>query len=289
MDNILEINNLQKEFKGFVLDNISFSLPRGFIMGFIGPNGAGKTTTIKLIMNLFHRNSGEIKVFGLDSVRHEKEIKERIGFVYDEIYYFELLTAGEIGFLMRRFYRSWDRAAYNHYLTKFELPAKKKIKEFSRGMKMKFSLAVALSHNAELIILDEPTSGLDPIFRQEILKLLADAMQDGNKAVLFSSHITSDLERIADYVTFINQGRIIFSENKDDVLGRYSVVQGPNTDLNPDLRARLLGLRNGAFGFEGLCRDIEAIRPHLSNQCVVEKASLDQIMVYFVHEGRSSN
>ena len=133
MDRILEIHNLRKEVKGFILDNISFSLPLGFIMGFIGPNSAGKTTTIKLIMNLFHRNSGEIKVFGLDSVRHEKEIKERIGFVYDETYYFELLTAGEIGFLMPRFYRSWDRAAYSRYLTEFELPAKKKIREFSQG------------------------------------------------------------------------------------------------------------------------------------------------------------
>lgn len=289
MDKILDIQSLRKEFKGFVLDNISFGLPRGFIMGFIGPNGAGKTTTIKLIMNLLHRNGGEIKVFGLDSVRQEKEIKKRIGFVYDETYYFELLTPGEIGFLMPRFYSSWDRATYSRYLTEFELPAKKKIKEFSRGMKMKFSLAVALSHNAELIILDEPTSGLDPIFRQEILKLLAEAIQDGNKSVLFSSHITSDLERIADYVTFIDQGRIIFSENKDDVLGRYSVVQGPNTDLNPDLRDRLLGLRNGSFGFEGLCNNIEAIRSHLSSQCVIEKANLDQIMVYFVHEGHSSN
>jgi ABC-2 type transport system ATP-binding protein len=288
MDRILEIHNLRKEFKGFVLDNISFSLPRGFIMGFIGPNGAGKTTTIKLIMNLVHRNSGEIEVFGLDSVRHEKEIKERIGFVYDETYYFELLTAGEIGFLMPRFYRSWDRAAYSRYLTGFEIPAKKKIKEFSRGMKMKFSLAVALSHNAELIILDEPTSGLDPIFRQEILTLLAEAIQDGNKAVLFSSHITSDLERIADYVTFIDQGRIIFSESKEDVLERYSVVQGPKADLNPDLRAHLIGLRNGTFGFEGLCADIEAIRSRLSDPCVVEKASLDQIMFYFVHDGHRS-
>ena len=279
MDRILEVDNLRKEFKGFVLDNISFSLPRGFIMGFIGPNGSGKTTTIKLIMNLLHRNSGEIKIFGFDSLHHEKEVKERIGFVYDENYYFELLTAGEIGFLMPQFYRSWDCAAYNRYLTDFQLPIKKKIRELSRGMKMKFSLAVALSHNAELIILDEPTSGLDPVFRQEILKLLTETIQGGDKGVLFSSHITSDLERVADYVTFIDEGRIIFSENKDDVLERYSVIHGPKADLNTDL--------NGSFGFEGLCTDVDAIRSQLSNQCVVERASLDQIMLYFVHKDRS--
>lgn len=289
MDRILEINNLRKEFKRFILDNISFSLPRGTIMGFIGPNGAGKTTTIKLIMNLFHRNSGEIKVFGLDFLRHEKEIKDRIGFVYDETYYFELLTADEIGLLMPQFYRSWDRTAYSRYLTDFRLPAKKKIREFSRGMKMKFSLAVALSHHAELIILDEPTSGLDPVFRREILGLLADVIQDGDNAVLFSTHITSDLERVADYVTFINQGKIIFSENKDDVLERYYIVQGPKTILSQDLQACLLGLRNGAFGFEGLCPDIEAIRSQLSSQCLIEKASLDQIMIHFVHESEKED
>jgi ABC-2 type transport system ATP-binding protein len=289
MDKILEINNLRKEFKRFVLDNITFSLPRGFIMGFIGPNGAGKTTTLKLIMNLLRRNGGEIKVFGLDSFRHEKEIKEKIGFVYDETYYFELLNAAEIGFLMPRFYRSWDRAAYERYVTHFELPAKTKIREFSRGMKMKLSLAVALSHNAELVLLDEPTSGLDPVFRQEILEILVEVIQDGNKSVLFSSHITSDLEKIADYVTFIDKGRIIFSQNREEVLGRYFVVRGPKTDMNPDLKARLHGLRNGAFGFEGLCADIDAARSHISNQCVMEKASLEQIMVYLVREGQNSN
>lgn len=285
MDKSLESHDLRKEFKGFVLDNISFSLSRGFIMGFIGPNGAGKTTTIKLIMNLLHRDGGEVKVFGLDLLGHEKEIKERIGFVYDEIFYYESLTAGEIGFLMPRFYRSWDRDAFRRYLNDFSLPHKKKIKEFSRGMKMKFSLAVALSHHAELILLDEPTSGLDPVFRQELLGILADFIHNGDKAVLFSSHITSDLEKIADFVTFIDRGKIIFSENKDDVLQRYSVVQGPKTDLKPDLENRLLGLHRGAFGFEGLCTDIASIRALLSNQCIVEKANLDQIMVFFARRG----
>jgi ABC-2 type transport system ATP-binding protein len=190
---------------------------------------------------------------------------------------------------MPRFYRSWDPAAFNRYLGDFGLGDKKKIKQFSRGMKMKFSLAVALSHNAELIIMDEPTSGLDPVFRHEMLTILAGIIQDENKAVLFSSHITSDLEKIADYVTLINEGRIIFSENKDSVLKQYSVIQGPKADLKPDMKGRLIGLHYGAFGFEGLCPDIESIRPHLSSPCVVERASLEQIMIYFVRDGQGQN
>ncbi len=289
MDKILEIQNLRKEFKGFVLDNISFSLARGYIMGFIGPNGAGKTTTLKLIMNLLHRSGGEIRIFGLDSVHCEKEIKEKIGFVYDEIFFFESLKAKEIGFLMPRFYRTWNPVLFHHYLTDFELPSKKRIREFSRGMKMKLSLAIALSHDAELILLDEPTSGLDPVFRQQMLEILADVIQDEKKAVLFSSHITSDLEKIADYVTFINQGKIVFSENKNDLQDRYYVIQGPKADLKPDLEAKLLGLRRAAFGFEGLCADIGSIKAQLSNQCVIEKADLDQIMISFARNEHNND
>jgi ABC-2 type transport system ATP-binding protein len=288
MDNILEIRNLRKEFKGFALDNISFRVPRGTIMGFIGPNGAGKTTTIKLIMGLLHSDGGEIELFGLDAFRHAKEVKEKIGFVYDEIFYFEWLNASEIGFLMPHFYLAWDRVAFAQYLARFELPARKQIKTFSRGMKMKFSLAVALSHNAELIVMDEPTAGLDPVFRQEVLEILLNVIQDESKAVLFSSHIIADLERIADFVTFIDRGKIIFSENKDDLLARYSVIQGPKGTLGLDLESRLLGLRRAAFGFEGLCSDGALIREELSVQCVIEKASLEQIMIFLVRENEKA-
>ena len=284
MDDILEVRNLQKEFKDFALDNISFSLPPGLIMGFIGPNGAGKTTTIKLIMNLLHRDGGEVRIFGLDSARHEKEVKEKIGFVYDEIFYFGLLTAAEIGFLMPHFYRSWNRPAFSRFLKDFELPARKKIKAFSRGMKMKFSLAVALSHDADLIIMDEPTAGLDPVFRQEVLELLTGVIQSENKAVLLSTHDVSGLERIADFVTFIDNGRIVFSKNKDDLLAQYSVIQGPKGVLQPELESKLVGLRHTAFGFEALCADSSSVKPQLSSQCVVERASLEQILVFTVRE-----
>jgi len=286
MDKILEIYNLRKEFKGFTLDDISFSIPRGFIMGFIGPNGAGKTTTIKLIMNLLHRSGGDIKIFGMDNRDHEKTIKEKIGFVYDEVFYFDRLNARQVGFLMPRFYQSWDRTAFSRYLTEFDLPIGKKIKDFSRGMKLKLSLAVALSHAAELVVMDEPTSGLDPIFRNELLRILLGYIQDENRSVLFSSHITGDLEKIADYVTFINQGKIVFSENKDDVQRQYSIVKGPKADLTPGLESRLIGLNLAGFGFEGLCRNVAEIRMQLPGQAVVETADLDQIMLFFAREAR---
>ncbi|EET84215.1 ABC transporter related protein [Clostridium carboxidivorans P7] len=185
MSNILEIKNLRKEYKGFTLDNINFNLPKGFIMGFIGPNGAGKSTTIKLIMNLIKKNSGEIKIFGLDNIKNEKDIKQKIGFVYDENYFYEELTLTEMKNLIAPFYKNWNNAAFNKYMSDFNLPEKKKVKELSKGMKMKFSLAIALSHKAELIIMDEPTSGLDPIFRSEMLDILYSIIQDENKGILF--------------------------------------------------------------------------------------------------------
>lgn len=230
MDYILEVNNLRKEFKKFTLKDISFKLEPGYIMGFIGPNGAGKSTTIKLIMNLLKLDGGEIKVFGLDHKKHEKEIKDRIGFVYDENYYYEDLTIKQMKNIVASFYSKWDDATFNDYIEQFDLDPKSKIKILSKGMKMKFSLAVALSHNADLIIMDEPTSGLDPVFRREILDILYNVIQDETKSIFFSTHITTDLEKIADYITFINKGSIVFSETKDEVLENYSVVKG-GTDL----------------------------------------------------------
>lgn len=171
MSNILEVKNLRKEYKDFTLDDVSFSLEKGFIMGFIGPNGAGKSTTIKLIMNLIKNDGGSIKILGLDNIANEKEAKEKIGFVYDENYFYEELNLTEMKNIIAPFYKNWDERAYQKYIKDFNLPAKKKIKELSKGMKMKFSLAMALSHGAELILMDEPTSGLDPVFRSEILDI----------------------------------------------------------------------------------------------------------------------
>ncbi len=185
MDYILEVKDLRKEFKNFTIDDISFKLEPGYIMGFIGPNGAGKSTTIKLIMNLLKKDGGEIKIFGKDHVKYEKEIKDRIGFVYDENYYYEDLTINQMKSIVAPFYSRWDNNQFNYYIKEFDLNPRVKIKTLSKGMKMKFSLAIALSHHADLIIMDEPTSGLDPVFRREILDILYNIIQDDTKSIFF--------------------------------------------------------------------------------------------------------
>lgn len=282
MNSILEIKNLTKEYKDFKLNNISFNLDRGYIMGFIGPNGAGKSTTIKLIMNLIRRSSGEIKIFGLDNIKHEKEVKERIGFVYDENYYYDELTINENKKIVAPFYKNWDEKVFNDYLKTFNIDGSKKVKDLSKGMKMKFSLAVALSHKAELIIMDEPTSGLDPVFRSEILDILYSLIQDENKSIFFSTHITTDLEKVADYITFINNGSIVFSKEKDEILSSYAIVKGDRGFLDRDIKKEFLGVRENSFGFEALTDNAEKIRSIFKDRVLIEKASLEDIIVYTV-------
>ncbi len=284
MENILEINNLRKEYKDFILNNISFSLPRGFIMGFIGPNGAGKSTTIRLIMNLVKKQAGEIKIFGKDNIKYEKEIKEKIGFVYDENYYYEQLTVKEMGKIVSQFYKNWQQQVFDNYLKQFNIKKDKKIKELSKGMKMKFSLAVALSHKAEFIIMDEPTSGLDPIFRSEILDILYNLIQDENVSIFFSTHITTDLEKVADYITFINNGSIVFSEEKDSVMEKYAIIKGSKELLDKDIKKSLLNIRENAYGFEALTDNKEAIKRSLKDRVIIEKPSLEDIMVFSVRK-----
>ncbi|NLW39932.1 MAG: ABC transporter ATP-binding protein [Tissierellia bacterium] len=282
MKYILEVNQLKKEFKDFKLDSISFKLEPGYIMGFIGPNGAGKSTTIKLIMNLLKKDGGEIKVFGKDHIKHEKEIKDRIGFVYDQNYYYEDLTINQMRNIVASFYSKWDDKQFNHYMSQFNLNPKSKIRTLSRGMKMKFSLAIALSHHADLIIMDEPTSGLDPVFRREILDILYDIIQDENKSIFFSTHITTDLEKIADYITFINDGKIVFSQSKDKILESYAIVKGGPELLDDSTRKKFLGLRETKFGFEGLTDDLDLFKRNFGDRVLIERASLEDIMVYSV-------
>lgn len=271
MNPILEIRNLSKRYPGFALNNLNISLESGYIMGFIGPNGAGKTTTIKLIMNLIRRNAGEIKVFGLDNIRDEIRIKEKIGFVYDENYFYDELTIRETRRVIAPFYPGWSDAAFNSYLDRFELPAHKKVKDLSRGMKMKLSLAVALSHNADLIIMDEPTSGLDPVFRNELLEILTEIIQDERKGVFFSTHITTDLDKIADYITFLHRGEIVFSEARDSLMERYAVIKGDRELLDRDVRREFIGIRENRFGFEALTGDVERARQISGAACSLKE------------------
>ncbi|MCD5407065.1 MAG: ABC transporter ATP-binding protein [Desulfotomaculum sp.] len=282
MENILEIKNLTKKYSDFTLDDISFNLKKGYIMGLIGPNGSGKTTIIKLIMNLIQKTGGEIKIFGHDYGKYEREIKQRIGVVYDQNYYYENLNALEIQRIIASFYKHWDKKVFSSYLKRFDLPDYQKISKLSKGMKTKFSLAMALSHQAELIIMDEPSSGLDPVFRQELQGILTELIQDENKSVLFSTHITSDLDRTADYITFINKGKLVFSAEKDRLLDNYGIVKGSNELLNEDIKTEFIGIRQTSVGFEALTANAPAIRRLFKEKVVVERPTIEDIMVYTI-------
>jgi len=260
--------------------NISFTLPRGYIMGFVGPNGAGKSTTIKMIMNLVKKNSGDITIFSKDNAKAEKDIKQYIGFVYDENHYYEELTCEQMKKIIAPLYKNWDEAQYQSYMERLQVPKNKKIKRLSKGMKMKFVIAMALSHHAERIIMDEPTSGLDPVVRSELLDILQEIVMEEEVSVLFSTHITTDLERIVDYITFIHEGEIVFTGEKDEILENHVIVKGSNDLLDLEGKELFIGLRKNKFGFEGLAKDKQAIEDWFENEVVLEKPTLDDIVVY---------
>lgn len=225
MENNLEVKNLCKKYDEFELKDINLKLPKGMIMGLIGENGAGKTTTIKSILNLINIDNGEIEIFGLNIKENEKKIKEDIGVVLDDSFFSEYLNPADINKIMKKIYKNWDEKLYFKYLEDFKLPKNKISKEFSSGMKMKLKIAVALSHHPKLLILDEPTSGLDPVARSEILDIFQDFIQNEENSIFVSSHITSDLEHIADYITFINDGKIVLSKTRDELLEKYGIVK----------------------------------------------------------------
>ena len=279
MDNILYVDNLCKKYKKFKLNNVSLQLPKGFIMGLIGENGAGKTTLIKLIMNLVKKDSGDIKVFDKDNVKFEREIKDRIGFVYDEVCYYDHMSLKENGNMVSMLYSKWNKDKFNYYLNKFELNKDKKLKELSKGMRMKFSLCIALSHGAEFIIMDEPTVGLDPVVRSEVLEELQSLMENENMGVLISTHITSDLERIADYITFIKDGSIVFSKPKDEIMEAYKIIKGDCNILTKEVEKYFEGISKNRFGFEGLASQVDKVREILGDNIVVDRATIEDIMI----------
>jgi len=231
------------------------------------------------------KNSGEIRIFGKDHQEHEVEIKERIGFVYDNPNDYEHLNLKQMKNIIAPFYKNWDERVFIDLVQKFDIPLKKTLKKFSRGMVMKGAIAIALSHHADFIIMDEPTSGLDPIFRRELLDLLHELLQNEKKSILFSTHITSDIERIADYITFILDGRIIFSKSKDEVLENYALIKGGSELLNAETKGCFKGLRKSEFGFEGLTDNVNVTRKMLGADIVVDKASLEDIMYFSIREG----
>lgn len=281
MKPILQVEHLSKDYSGFSLQDVSFSLPGGAIMGFVGENGAGKTTTIKLILNLVAKKSGSIQLFGLDHIEKEREVKDQIGVVLDESRFHNNLTADEVALILKNCYSNWDQPVFERYCKRFNLPKQKKIKEFSKGMTMKLSLAAALSHHPKLLILDEATSGLDPIVREEVLDVFLEFIQDEEHSIFFSSHITSDLEKIADYITFIHEGKIVFSKSKEELLEEYGVLHCNREAFEKLDKKQIVGYRKNEFGFDVLITGrlhFAAVHPEL----VIDPANIEEVMTYYV-------
>ncbi|MEL3960574.1 ABC transporter ATP-binding protein [Lysinibacillus endophyticus] len=273
----IEVSNLRKKFNQFQLNDISFSLPTGTIMGFVGENGAGKTTTIKCILSLLKKDAGTIKIFGSNIKDDNLTIKEQIGVVFDDIHFPDTLTAQQINKFLQETYVNWDTSYYFDLLKQLKVTINKPIKELSRGMKMKLSIIIALAHHPKLLILDEPTSGLDPIVRDEILDLFLEFMQDEKHSILFSSHITSDLEKIADYITFIHEGEILFSENKDVLLYELGIWKGSKEQsLELPTNAKIRS-RESAYGVEILVK-----RNEVSSAFQLDQPTIEEIMLFFV-------
>jgi ABC-2 type transport system ATP-binding protein len=279
-ESALEIRGLGKAYPGFALKDVSFAVPRGYVMGLIGPNGAGKTTIIKLVMNLVSRDQGNIEVFGLDNLTHETQVKARIGFVYDEPCFPHDATARDLGWAIGPFYPGWREGRYRSLLGQFEVPERRKFKKLSRGMQMKLALALAFSHDADLILMDEPTAGLDLAFRRELLNHLSAMLQDERKSVVFSTHVTSDLERIADFVTFIRDGELVFTLPKDEIRDQWGIVKGNGQLLDRLGAVPVRGVRRGHYGTEALVSDAAAARERCGGEVVVDRPTLDDVMVF---------
>lgn len=286
MNKVLEVRNLNKNYDTFSLKDVSFEIPKGYIMGFIGPNGAGKTTTIKCILDMINYQSGDIRIFGHDSKDKEAYINERIGVVLDAPLYVEDWTMSDVEAALSPFYHRWDNIKYYSLLKDFGIEKKKKLKELSRGMKVKLMVAAALSHEAELLILDEPTSGLDPVAREELCDLLLDFVAEENRSILFSTHITSDLEKIADYITFILGGRVVFTGLKEDLIEKYVLVKGGQNEISDNQRNLIIGLREHGTGFEGIAEAGNINK--LPKTLLFEPVSLDEIIIYMNREAKSN-
>ena len=274
--NHIEVNHINKKYEQFQLSNVSFTVPAGCIVGFIGENGAGKTTTIKSILNCIMIDHGEIKLFGKSI---SNEIKEEIGVVFDQNFFYEGLSAKDIDLILKNTYKHWDSQLFYQYCTDWELPINQAMKQLSKGMKMKVSIAAALAHHPKLLILDEATSGLDPISRNDILDIFLDFIQDEDHSIFFSSHITSDLEKIADRIIFIHKGKILFEKDKDELKDNYGVLKTQNEDILKD--AHKLRLMRNTFGCEYLIDNRQEIHQAYP-EAVCDPISIDDLMVFYV-------
>ena len=281
-ENAIEIKNLTKKYDGFTLDNVSFNVPKGSIMGFIGQNGAGKTTTINSILNILRWDSGEIKILGQEMLEHEYEVKEKIAAIFDVLPFNDDLSAKQLTKIMGGIWKEWDAECFQNYLDRFKLPFKKKFGQFSKGMKMKLQIAAGLSHNAKLLIMDEATTGLDPVVRNEILDIFLEYLQDEDNSILMSSHITSDLEKVADMVTFIDRGKILITGIKDEILASHGVVKCSKRDFKDFEREDYISARVTDFGAEVMVSDRDKAAKKYSG-AVIDKTTLEEIMLYYVN------
>ena len=279
MENCIELKNVTRVYPKFSLQDVSFSVPCGSVVGFIGENGAGKSTTIKAILGLLKKGEGEITVLGEKASELSPETKEKIGVVFDGLVFPSNLNAKQLDRVMSGIYKTWESDTFFAYLKRFELPLDKKFKTFSRGMEMRLSIAAALSHKAQLLVLDEPTSGLDPIMRSEILDIFLEFMQDETHSILISTHITSDLEHIADYICFIHKGRIVFTEERNDMLEKHRILKCTDEELERIDKADIIGMRKGRYSNEVLTRAADKY-PDIT----ADTPSIEEIMVYYVKE-----
>lgn len=283
--NVIELNNVVKDYGDFKLDNISFTVPRGSVCGFIGQNGAGKTTTIRIMLDVIRADSGKIKLFGEDVKGNAPRLREDIGVVYDEMGFHEFMTGKDINIMMKHIYKNWDEKVFFDYLKRFALPSKKKCGDFSRGMRMKLQIAVALSHNAKLLVMDEPTAGLDPIVRNEILDIFREFVLEEDHSIFISSHITGDLEKIADEVVFIDGGKIVLQGNKDEILERHGILKCRKDEIGSISKALIVGVQEGAFGVDVLINDMKAAAK-LYPELVIDRTNLEEIMLFYVASSR---
>ena len=276
--NAIEIRGLCKRYKGFSLDSLDLDLPYGCVLGLVGENGAGKSTTIRLIMDALERDDGTVSVLGADNRSKEfLDLKEDIGVVLDETFVPEVISAKQLGKVMAGTYKNWDQSAYDGWVKRFELPPDKKFKDYSRGMTMKLGIAAALSHHPRLLLLDEATGGLDPMVREELLEVFADFAAEDGHAVLLSSHIVSDLERICDYIAFLHKGKLVLCEEKDVLLDKYGILKCSKEQLSNIPEEAVHGKRIGTYGVEALVE-----REFMPRDAVVDRASLEDIILYMV-------
>lgn len=281
MNNVLQVRGLKKDYGNFLLNEISFSIPEGCIAGFVGANGAGKTTTIRAVLNLIHRDAGQIEILGMDMEKQETEVKQRIGIVSDNGNYYGTFTLNEMKSVLASAYRNWDEEVYRRLLQRFSLNGKQKLETLSKGMKVKFGLILAMSHHAELLIMDEPSSGLDMVTRAQVMDSLKEYMERDGKGVLFSTHIASDIERAADMIILIDHGKLIFREDKDSLRERCRLVKGGMELLDRETEGMLLGLERNRYGFSAITNKADEVRKRLPD-AVFERAGMEEILMAYM-------